>query len=156
MASNVIRLSKEGSKVKVAVVGSVDEDVDFSGYSLDGAGEVEIDLEGVKSINSCGIREWIRWLSTSKGAKISYINCPKIIVDQINMVDGFLPANAKVLSFYVPYYSETSGEEKNVLYRYGTDYSEGRFEIPPPAQDSQGNEMEMDVVEAKYFKFLKR
>jgi hypothetical protein len=148
---------KNGNDLILALNGSIDEDAILANVGFDGAQNIILDLEKVTAINSCGIREWIKWLKTAPpGSKVVYRHCPKIIVDQINMVAGFLPDNGMVESFYVPYYNEASGTEKMVLFRKGTEYKDG--EINPPAQvkDSGGEEMEMDVIEAKYFKFLKK
>lgn len=155
-------MSKFSSSVKdesgsavVTLSGIIDEDVDFAQFPIAGKPAVKLRLKDVKSINSCGIREWIKWITANKG-QIELFECPKVIVDQVNMVDGFLPSNAKVMSFLVPYYNDDSGSEKNVTYTFGKEYNEGGLLAPPMVKDDDGNEMEMDVVEAKYFKFLKR
>ena len=156
MSKFEIKVNKEGSSLKVNVAGTIDEDVDFSAYPLTGAEKVELSLGKIKSINSCGIREWIKWMGAAGSAKVSYSECPKVIVDQINMVQGFLPAGGKVESFYVPYYNDESGAEKNVLFRYGSEYTDSGLGTLPAIKDDSGQDMEMDVVEAKYFKFLKK
>lgn len=149
-----LKIDKNADAAKITITGIIDEDVDFNEFSLNGINQMEFDLNSVKSINSCGIREWIKWLGTNSKAKMTYINCPKIIVDQINMVDGFLPQNGKVLSFYVPYYNDDSGTEKNVLFRHGTEFTDSAVTPPEKVVDETGNAMEMDVIESKYFKFL--
>jgi len=156
MGKYEIKIEKAGTTFKVKVIGIIDEDVDFNSQSLAGATAVELNLESIKSINSCGIREWIKWIGTAGGASVSYSLCPKIIVDQINMVQGFLPASGKVLSFYVPYFCDESGEEKNVLFNFGKEFTESTISPPTAVKDGAGNTMEMDVVEAKYFKFIKK
>ena len=156
MAKFEIKIEKSTSSWQVALNGVIDEDADFNPHSLTGAPAVELQLAGVKSINSCGIREWIKWVGSAGGAPIQYHQCPKIIVDQINMVQGFLPASGKVMSFYVPYYSDEAGTEKTVLFNYGHEYGDQGLQTTPEVKDDSGNLMEMDVVEAKYFKFLKR
>ena len=145
-----------GSLFKVQVVGTIDEDTDFRPYDLAGASTVEMNLDGVKSINSCGIREWIKWITTAGSATRQYHSCPKVIVDQINMVHGFLPAQGQVVSFYVPYYSEESDEEKAVLYNNGKEFNDLGLLQKPTVKDGQGKDMDMDVIESKYFKFLKK
>lgn len=151
-----VKMNKAADKLVVQMAGAIDEDVDFNQYSLAGNQQVEVELAGLKSINSCGIREWIKWMGTAGSAAITFSNCPKVIVDQINMVDGFLPPTGKVLSFYVPYYNDDTGAEKNVLFKYGTEFNESGVTPPASVKDDQGNEMEMDVIESKYFKFLKK
>ncbi|MCE3010438.1 MAG: hypothetical protein LW875_07485 [Proteobacteria bacterium] len=149
-------IEKTGSVFQVKISGVIDEDADFVPYDLGGATEVSVDCSGVKGINSCGIREWIKWISAASGKKVIYRQCPKVIVDQINMVQGFLPSSGFVESFFVPYFHEDSGHEKNVLFSLGKEYtSQGEIKAPQ-VQDDSGNEMEMDVIEAKYFKFLKK
>ncbi len=150
-----LKIEKAAPAWKVTMSGVIDEDADFNPHSLAGAPAIQLQLGAVKSINSCGIREWIKWMGTAGAASVQYFECPKIIVDQINMVQGFLPASGKVMSFYVPFYSDESGEEKSVLFTMGKEYSETGLQAAPEVKDSQGQAMEMDVVEAKYFKFLK-
>lgn len=151
-----VKIDKSADKTTVKIAGIIDEDVDFSQFSLAGSQAIDLELSGLKSINSCGIREWIKWMGTASGSKVSFSHCPKVIVDQINMVDGFLPANGSVASFYVPYYNDDSGSEKNVLFQYGTEFTEGSVTPPASVKDEDGNDMEMDVIESKYFKFLKK
>lgn len=151
-----LKIEKEATNWNVELSGVIDEDADFTPYSLEGTPGVTLKLGKVKSINSCGIREWIKWIGTAASAPVMYVECPKVIVDQINMVQGFLPSHGLVKSFYVPYFSEESSEEKAVLFSVGTEYTpEGEIK-PPVVKDSTGQEMEMDIIEAKYFKFLKK
>jgi anti-anti-sigma regulatory factor len=146
-----------GGEVKVKLQGHIDEDAQFSNLGLDGAQKVIVDLETVTAINSCGIREWVKWIRTApSSAQVVYQKCPKVIVDQINMVAGFLPDNGKVESFFVPYYSEDSGNEKMILFSEGKEFKQGEVFPPAAVKDQDGTEMEMDVIEAKYFKFLKK
>jgi hypothetical protein len=155
MAFN-ISTSKDGQKTLVSLKGSVDEDAIFQPLDTAGSTGVILDLKEVTAINSVGIREWIKWMKMlPEGTSVGVRNCPKIIVDQINMVAGFLPLGAVVESFFVPYYADESGEEKMVLYTSGKEFRGGDVFPPTDVKDSEGKEMEMDIIEAKYFKFLK-
>jgi anti-anti-sigma regulatory factor len=146
----------EGANMVVSLSGSVDEDANFAALDLGGATGVILDLEKVSAINSVGIREWIKWIKQiPSSAQISLRKCPKIIVDQINMVAGFLPAGAKIQSFFVPYFAESSGTEKMVLFENGKEFTDTGLGALPEIKDDSGEVMEMDVIEAKYFKFLK-
>ncbi len=78
-----IKMRKAPDKLVVHVAGVIDEDVDFAQFNITGNPAVEVELGGLKSINSCGIREWIKWIGTAGSAQISLSNCPKVIVDQI-------------------------------------------------------------------------
>lgn len=158
MSQFKVSKNQEGEAVTFVFEGSIDEDAVFTGLEPGGAAKVNLDLDKVKSINSCGIREWIKWIKTIPGnSNITYRRCPKVIVDQINMVAGFLPDNATVESFYVPYFSEDSGNEKMVLFEKGKDFTDNEVTAPEEIKDQEtGEEMEMDVIESKYFKFLKK
>ncbi len=138
------------------VNGNVDEDANFTPPDLGSSTNVALDLEAVTAINSVGIREWIKWVKTMPSSiQLSVRRCPKIIVDQINMVAGFLPAGTTIESFYVPYYADASGTEKMVLFKNGVEFKGSELFAPDSVKDDGGEEMEMDVIEAKYFKFLK-
>lgn len=156
MGNFVIDVKESDGKLLFGFSGQIDEDANFDSANIASATEIEIDLENVSAINSCGIREWIKWIKSANQANtIVYKNCPKVIVDQINMVAGFLPDNGRVESFYVPYYSEETDEEKMILFKSGVEYNGGEINPPAEVKDSSGEEMEMDIIEAKYFKFLK-
>lgn len=157
MANFSIEKKAEGNTITLSFLGSIDEDASFAGIETAGADTIVLDLNQVGAINSCGIREWINWIKeVPSSAKIVFRSCPKVIIDQINMVSGFLPERAEVESFYVPYYSDASGEEKMVLFSKGKEFQDGKINPPEKVADESGEEMEMDVIEAKYFKFLNR
>jgi hypothetical protein len=143
----------DGATPVLSMKGTVDEDANFGQMPVAGSAVI-VDLGGVTAINSVGIREWIKWTKAfPAGFSLTVRNCPKIIVDQINMVQGFLPPGTKVESFFVPYYSEASGNEKMVLFLFGREVKDGKVN-PPPVNDEGGEPMEMDVIETKYFKFV--
>lgn len=153
----VVKKVVDGDKIHLSFAGKIDEDADFTDADIQGAQKLEIDLDGIQTINSVGIREWIKWIRNAPSStEIIYEKCPKVIVDQINMVEGFLPAGAKVQSFYVPYYNEDTGSEKSVLFIDGQHFSQGQFKPPTEVTDDAGNPMEIDVIESKYFKFLEK
>lgn len=147
-----------GGQDVLVLAGHIDEDANFAAVPLGTTPELVIDFDKVTSINSCGIREWIKWIKTVPGErKVTYVNCPKIIVDQANMVSGFVPDNGKIKSFYVPYYCDSTDTEKMILFSEGKEFTGSEVNAPSGIKDDQsGEEMEMDVIEAKYFKFLQK
>tara|TARA_B100000749_G_scaffold280771_1_gene278574 strand:+ start:59662 stop:60135 length:474 start_codon:yes stop_codon:yes gene_type:complete len=148
-------INKKGDVWTMHLKGHMDEDVKLDQVDFEEVKCLEIDFEAVASINSCGIREWIKWISELHGGlELIYKNCPKFIVDQINMIAGFLPDNGRVQSFYVPYYSEDSDREKMILFTEGKEYTSNSINAPETIQDESGEEMEIDVIESKYFRFL--
>lgn len=135
--------------------GSIDETFGQATGELPSFGKYTINFQGLKSINSTGIREWIKLMQKLKSVQLSFVECPKVFIDQVNMIQGFAPANTKILSFYVPFFNESNESEKSILLTHGTNYTDGKIVALPKVVDDNGVEMEIDVVEAKYFKFLK-
>lgn len=156
--------AKEGEMLLLKFAGSIDEDADFPSVDFSGVSTVRVDLNDVKAINSVGIRGWLDWIRpVSEKAKIELINCPKAMVFQFNMVNGFLPPGTNVLSFYVPFFCEKCDKEANILFTVGKEVIVNGTTLKIDAGDKVKNacteascELEMDVTEAKYFQFLKR
>lgn len=121
---------------------------DFKGSPL------HIDLEGVTFINSLGIRQWIHWLDTADGVEVSLLRVPPLFIDQVNIVDGFLPKNMKVLSFYVPYVCEKCEAESLQLFSEGKEYSKGKLEHRSVFCGDCKCGMEVSPVAERYFNFL--
>lgn len=155
MSESKVQIENAGNKILVKITGSINEDLKFPPPLEGGAKEAEVDFGSVTDINSCGIREWIKWVSAMSDRVFYFVHCPKIIVDQINMVEGFLPKNSRVNSFYVPIFNEVSGEEKDLLYHYGKDYNDTEVNHPAMPKDASGNDFEINVIESKYFKFIR-
>lgn len=149
-----IEQQQEGDQLIVSLKGHIDEDATFVPLQP-AVTKAVLDLGAVTAINSVGIREWIKWTkSFPAGLGLTVRKLPKVIVDQANMVAGFLPGGTVVESFYVPYYSEGSGEEKMVLFTNNKEFGGGQVNAPENVMDSGGEAMEMDVIETKYFKFV--
>lgn len=121
--------------------------------------ELHLHLEKLRGINSLGVRAFVIWSSKLKNPKILIHDAPKSFVDQINMVDGFLPPQARMRSFFVPYYSEATGEESQALFAIGINFylyeDQWKFSFPE-IHDSRGNLMSLDVQPERYFRFLNK
>ncbi len=115
-----------------------------------------INLDNLKMINSLGIREWIKFINSASSTKVEISHCPKIFIDQVNMVQGFITSNCEIISFYVPYFNEDENLEKNILFKKGVHFGSGNLNVEPVIKTEDNIELELDVVEQKYFKFLKK
>lgn len=159
---------QEGEKLLLAFEGTIDEDVSFPPVDGSKYKKIVIDLKSVKSINSVGIREWLNWFRPlAEKCEITLERCPKAMVFQFNMVDGFLPARTSVSSFYVPFFCEKCDKEENILFAVGKEVkvAGGEVKMDFDAKKADGVcaenagpacEIEMDVTESKYFQFLKK
>lgn len=149
------------SKCEVKVVdkviflsGRLDETFEIVKSSIPSSSELNINLKDLISINSSGVRQWILLMRQLKQAKILLFECPKIFVDQANMVKDFIPENAKIMSFYVPFYNEKNETEKSILFKLNEHYTAKEVLPLQKVVDDSGDEMEIDVIESKYFKFI--
>lgn len=147
--------TQENQKTVLTLNGQIDESFPQELHALKANGDMVIDLDQVKMINSLGIREWIKFMAAISTVKIEFVKCPKIFIDQVNMVQGFITPNCKITSFYVPYFNEDSNAEKNVLYSLGKEFGEGFLNVAGSVKGEDGTDLDIDVVEQKYFKFLK-
>lgn len=125
--------------------------------AVDPTHELHLRVKNVTAINSVGIRQFQIWISKIQCQKIRVFQCPKNFVFQLNMVKDFLPPRAIIESFYVPYFSEISGEERSILVNREIEYIKTEKGIVlnlPIIMDKNSNPMELDIVKEKYFRFL--
>ena len=127
---------------------------DFELPKLEDIPELVIDFDKVRVINSMGIRKLIMWFEECKDlSKIRAVHCRRVFVDQMNMVEGLIPSNMVIESFYVPYYCEAKDDSKDILFTQGKEYDDQGLHLPSVTNES-GDAMEIDVIESRYFRFL--
>jgi hypothetical protein len=140
----------------ISFTGNIDEDFNYEELLQNKGKNYKLDLNEIKMINSCGIREWVHFVEKlGSDVKIEYYNCPQIIIQQMNLVSGFLTANAEIKSFYAPYFCEDNDEEKSVLLQ-SSQIVNFKAPVITTNVDGQEVEMEFDAIEDQFFKFLKR
>ena len=139
-------------ELNVELIGSIDEDADFKELIGLEQKTISFDFDKVSMINSCGIREWIKFIEKiPESTHIVYNNCPQIIIEQINMVHGFFRKGASINSFYAPYFCEKCDKENKVHLK--ADQVKNR-KAPKMECPKCGEEMDFDAIEAQYFSFL--
>ena len=118
------------------------------------AGTAVIDLGEIERINSCGVRDWVNWLSKleTNGTRSVLVECSPAIVAQINLVNNFT-GNGVVKSFYVPYFCPECDEEK-VLLVEASDMGPPPHEPPTCRCDECDLVMDFDDMPDSYFAFL--
>ncbi len=137
--------------------GILDETCELPDFDSDYRGPLLIDMGKLTMINSLGCRKWIQWVrSHPPGVTISLVRCSSVIVNQINILSGFVPPGATVESMYVPYFCAQCGSDEQVLIEVGA--LKGAFD-PDSIPDEKnclkcGKDMELDVLKARYFGFL--
>lgn len=138
---------------QVTLAGVIDERADLSFLSGLAGPKVVLNMRGVRRINSYGVRLWIEQIrKVPLGVAIEVIEVPPPIVDQINMVHGFMGAG-RIVSFYVPYICTNCEEYRELLMTTADGKTrKGLPEVKCTACDSV---MEVDDVEEQYLQILK-
>ena len=139
----------------VKLAGVIDEDNEL-GELVDRipTGTAVIDLGEIERINSCGVRDWVNWLSKleTNGTRSVLVECSPAIVAQINLVNNFTGSGV-VKSFYVPYFCPECDEEK-VLLVEASDMGPPPHEPPTCRCDECDLVMDFDDMPDSYFAFL--
>lgn len=140
-----------GDEVYVELIGVIDEDAIFEKIQNLQMSKFVFDFNKVTMINSCGIREWIKYLQELEGTEIIYQNCPQIIVEQANMVHGFIRKGIVVESFSAPYFCANCDTEKKIILK---NLEVVNSKAPIIHCNTCKGELEFDAIEKQYFSFL--
>jgi ABC-type transporter Mla MlaB component len=147
------QLDTTTDRIVLKISGAIDEFVQFP--KIDPNLPLQIDFGEVTRINSRGIKLWCHWIGQFKApTKIHLERCPTIVIKSFNLVKGCIPAVVQVDSFFVPLYSEQSGERRDFLVTRGHEFDQKSVKVPDQ-KDSKGNPMEVDVHDS-YWEFLSR
>ncbi len=144
-----------GDVTYVKLSGVIDEDNELADLSDKiPEGTAIIDLGDVERINSCGVRDWVNWLSKVEqvDTNVVLVECSPAIVAQINLVNNFT-GDGVVKSFYVPYFCPECDEEK-VLLVETSDMGPPPHEPPTCRCDECDLVMDFDDMPDSYFAFL--
>ena len=108
-----------GSTATIALHGRLDETVKLAPLleKLKDKSAARINLAGVTSITSVGVREWHRFVNAApKSCVIELEECSAAFVSQLNTIKGFA-GHGKVKSVWAPFVCETCGHADRVLVR---------------------------------------
>jgi hypothetical protein len=86
---------------------------------------------------------------------VTFSHCPKVFIDQVNTVDGFLTSNCRIDSFYVPYFNEETNKEMNLLLVSGKDFDASEVRVKQSITENNV-EYTLDVIENTFFRFMKK
>lgn len=146
-----INIKISGDEVHVSLEGVIDEDSIFDKIKSLALGKYFFDFNKVSMINSCGIREWIKYLEGIEGSQITYLNCPQIIIEQVNMVHGFIRKGIVVESFFAPYFCARCDVEKKIILKSS---EVTNYKAPLKQCETCKGDSEFDAIEKQYFSFL--
>jgi hypothetical protein len=133
--------------------GVIDENADL-GFFTELHGRIVVNLKAVRRINSYGVRSWIEAIRTVPAdAKLDFVECPPPVIDQVNMISGFLGRGA-VSSFYAPMACAACGHEMDALLDVETCRRAGS-RVPPTDCPRCNATMEVDDLEEQYLLFVR-
>lgn len=148
-----MELSFEDGGRRLVLAGDFTEESDFTPALEQARGEVEVDLGGVRKINSSGVREWVSFArAAGKVARLTLHRCPVGFVSQMNMISNFT-GGARVHSVFVPGICPKCGAIREDLVLVSA-LRAGVRDVPPCG--TCGAAMELDADEAEYFAFLSK
>lgn len=156
--------STSGQELTLELSGRIEEGARFPVVEDPSVKKIVFDLKGLEYINSLGIRDWVSWIEPlSEKYQLSMRNCPKRLVHQFNMVNGFLPKGTQVTSLFVPYFCEKCDFEESFLYHVGKEIKLEAGIVTLKVDMSKFKDckdsdcgLELDGSESKYFQFLKQ
>lgn len=148
-----VEITQELDRVHYRVSGDIDENFRHKDVPRIRKSEICLHLKDAGHFNSCGIREWILFISDlSKFGKLSFHECSVSAIDQMNMVPNSL-GGGDVISFYAPYYCQC-GQEHTKLIQVREHEGNLRKLTAPSFTCECGRQLEFDALEESYFQFL--
>lgn len=139
---------------RVVIAGIIDENADLTALSELGAHPIEVSMRGVRRINSFGVRSWIDAVrKVQPGATLTFVQCPPPVVDQCNMVAGFL-GHGVLASFFAPMVCAECDEQIDQLFVTEACRANGG-KLPATPCPRCGRPMEVDDLEEQYLLFVR-
>ncbi len=136
--------------------GEIHENFKAKLVSLPKANNYIINLAGLRSINSLGIREWTSFLNTlCASSSVTLEECSVVFIDQANIVPQIL-SNSKVTSFYAPYFCPQCNLELSCKLSVVTHKKRLSERRSPQLIHSCGSELQFDALEESYFHHVDR
>jgi hypothetical protein len=134
------------------VSGVIDENADLSFLETLSA-PTRLNMKDVRRINSYGVRAWIEAIrKVPAGVPLDFVECSSAVIDQTNMVAGFL-GRGKVSSFFAPMVCSNCGRECDELFHTDEYQREGR--LPDVSCDRCGGALVVDDLEEHYLLFAR-
>jgi hypothetical protein len=160
---SALKMSSErvGPEITVLLIGEINETAALNLPDLNGAKSLVFDFMHVKHINSSGIRFWIQFIAgIPQDVRPHFKNIPKIVVDQMSMVVGFMPPKSVVDSFEMPFYCDKCGKASSEMLKSGihfeqaTSQSPSALKLPKMTCNQTDCDMAPDMLPKKYLRFL--
>ncbi|HEY7955487.1 MAG: hypothetical protein ACHQ17_05520 [Polyangia bacterium] len=129
------RVEVHGGTMVARLTGEIDENADFSDLKRQLSGDVELELDGITRVNSCGVREWVNFVrGLDEVTTLRFARCSPTVVLQLNTIYNFR-GRARVISFLAPYVCEVCHTDEYKLLEVDEHF---RDQLAHPARHSKG------------------
>lgn len=148
------RVDASGSRTTVAFVGEIVEQADFRELKGKLVGDLELDMRGIRRVNSSGAHRWVEFVrSLPPAARLAFVHCSPAFVLQVNMVHGFVGGGV-VRTFYAPYSCDRcDGHHLELL--HSRDVRKSGWLAPDVECPACNVPMAFDDDPARYFAFTR-
>lgn len=152
-----LRVDSNGTQAMVYFMGMINEDAYADYFSLSETlpQNCTFDFSGVGFINSCGIRDWIKFIRHfQKDRTVRFERCTDSLVGNIGLMPYML-GTATLASVLRNCTCPKCNAIDAVLLTANSDYDkEGNLLIPIPNCKRCGTEISWDIPDSDYFVFL--
>lgn len=156
MGANLTWKKIDGDPVKFVVSGDITEFADLARLQQELGVENELDLGGIKQVNSTGVREWLKFIQSVTAANQHLVlrRCSVSFVNQLNMIRRFA-GSATITSILAPYACPEceSATDRLLEITAGAADVSAQVEATLPCSNC-GAAMVFDDVPSVYFAFL--
>jgi ABC-type transporter Mla MlaB component len=138
------------------LAGEINENADLIELRRQLRGDVELDLEGVTRVNSCGVREWVNFVRALDGHVdgLQFARCSPTVVLQLNTIFNFR-GRARVVSFLAPYVCEVCHVDEYRLLVVAEHFPDRAHPHVPAFRCGRcGGVMIFDELPERYLSFL--
>ena len=147
-------VARDGDHDVVTIAGVIDETSDLAPLARLGERAIVVDLRGVRRINSYGVRVWLDAIrALPRTAPLTFVHAPPPVVDQCNMVAGFLGHGA-LESFYAPMTCRECDESVDRLFDVAACRA-AAGKLPDSPCPRCKRPMEIDDLEEQYLSFVR-
>jgi hypothetical protein len=161
MSDLKITSSRIGAEVTINLIGEMNEKANVTLPEMIEVTSVVFDFVHLKHLNSAGIRFWITLLGKlPSGSVVHFRNAPKFVVDQMSMVQGFMPSGSVVDSFEMPYFCDKCNKPDSEMLKAGVHFDQAvagkpyALRLPKKTCGQVACEFEPDMMPKKYLKCL--
>lgn len=152
-----IEIERSSPEWQVILTGNLNESSVLPAPDFSGQKSVILNLEKMTSMNSAGVQLWVKWIAgADRGTRYKFLKIQPFLIYYIGAVEGMLPPNCELLSFFVPYLDSKTGETELIEYLDGKHFTQSELRLPTTVSSLNPPyvRLEIDVTPARYFSFL--